>query len=54
MEYLSYELYLPVWGSLTGAHPGLFTSENKNAFELYWYRLYKLMAEKEKKKKQDS
>ena len=21
----------PVWRSLTGAHPGLFTSENKNA-----------------------
>ena len=31
------ELYLPVWGSLTGAHPGLFTSENKNALESYWY-----------------
>ena len=31
------ELYIPVWGSLTGAHPGLFTSENKNALESYSY-----------------
>ena len=29
------KLYFPVWGSLTGAHPGLFTSENKNALESY-------------------
>ena len=34
-EYLLLELYVPVWGSLTGAHPGLFTSENKKALESY-------------------
>ena len=28
--------YNPVWDSLTGAHPGLFTSENKKALESYW------------------
>ena len=31
------ELYFPVWGSFTGAQPGLLTNENKKAFELYWY-----------------
>lgn len=31
------ELSFPVSGSLTGAHPGLFTSENKKAFESYRY-----------------
>ena len=35
MERALSELYFPVWGSLTGAHPGLFTSENKNALESY-------------------
>ena len=29
-------VFLRFWGSLTGAHPGLFTSENRNAFESYW------------------
>ena len=38
MEYALRELYCPVWDSLTGAHPGLFTSENKKALESYWYR----------------
>ena len=38
MEYALWELYCPVWDSLTGAHPGLFTSENKKALESYWYR----------------
>ena len=37
MEYALWELYFPVWDSLTGAHPGLFTSENKKALESYWY-----------------
>ena len=36
MEYALWELYFPVWDSLTGAHPGLFTSENKKALESYW------------------
>ena len=27
------ELYFPFCGSLTGAHPGLLTSENKKALE---------------------
>ena len=45
-EFVLLELYFPVWGSLTGAHPGLFTSENKNALESYWYVL--LEASKEK------
>ena len=34
---LRLELYFPVWGSFTGAQPGLLTKENKKAFELYWY-----------------
>ena len=38
MEYDFLLLYFPVWDSLTGAHPGLFTSENKKALESYWYR----------------
>ena len=37
IEWLLLELYFPVWGSLTGTHPGLFTSENKKAFESYRY-----------------
>ena len=41
-----FELYFPVWGSLTGAHPGLFTSENKNALESYWYQLLESIREK--------
>ena len=40
------ELYFPVWGSLTGAHPGLFTSENKNALESYWYPPLEAIREK--------
>ena len=36
MEYNFLLLYFPVWDSLTGAHPGLFTSENKKALESYW------------------
>ena len=31
------ELYCPVWLSFTGTKPGLFSNENKKAFELYWY-----------------
>ena len=46
MECALFELYLPVWGSLTGAHPGLFTSENKNALELYWCPLPESIREK--------
>ena len=38
MEFALLLLLRPVWGSLTGAHPGLFTSENKKALESYWYR----------------
>ena len=34
---LRLELYFPVWGSFTGAQPGLLTNENKKAFELYRY-----------------
>ena len=45
IERLS-ELYFPVWGSLTGAHPGLFTSENKNALESYWYPPLEAIREK--------
>ena len=41
-----YELYFPVWGSLTGAHPGLFTSENKNALESYCHPLLEAIREK--------
>ena len=39
LQYIEYllELCFLVCGSLTGAHPGLFTSENKNALESYWY-----------------
>ena len=33
MECALLELYFPAWGSLMGAHPALFTSENKNALE---------------------
>ena len=40
------ELYFPAWGSLTGAHPGLFTSENKNALESYWCPLLESIREK--------
>ena len=40
------ELYFPVWGSLTGAHPGLFTSENKNALESYSDPLLESIREK--------
>ena len=43
-----FELYFPVWGSLTGAHPGLFTSENKNALESYSYLLKESIGEKVK------
>ena len=46
MECALYELAFPVWGSLTGAHPGLFTSENKNALESYWCPLLESMREK--------
>ena len=45
-EYIEYTVYPPVRGSLTGAHPGLFTSENKNALESYWYPLLESMREK--------
>ena len=45
LEYLE-ELNFPVWGSLTGAHPGLFTSENKNALESYWNPLLESIREK--------
>ena len=41
-----FELYIPVRGSLTGAHPGLFTSENKNALESYWYLPLEAIREK--------
>ena len=40
------ELSIPVWGSLTGAHPGPFTSENKNALESYWYPPLEAVEEK--------
>ena len=40
------ELYFPVWGSLTGAHPGLFTSENRNALDSYWYPPLEAIKEK--------
>ena len=46
MEPALLELYFPVWGSLTGAHPGLFTSENKNALESYWYPKLETIREK--------
>ena len=46
MEYDLLELYFPVWVSLTGAHPGLFTSENKNALESYWFVLLESIREK--------
>ena len=41
-----FELDIPVWGSLTGAHPGLFTSENKNALESYLYPLLEPIRDK--------
>ena len=44
---MEYALSLPVWGSLTGAHPGLLTSENKKAFGSYWYPLLESMKRKE-------
>ena len=40
------ELLIPVGGSLTGAHPGLFTNENKNALESYWYPPLEAIREK--------
>ena len=40
-----FELYFPVCGSLTGAHPGLFTSENKNALESYCHPLLESIKE---------
>ena len=40
------ELYFPVWGSLTGAHPGLFTSETKKALESSWYPPLEAIGEK--------
>ena len=47
MDFALLELmYLPVWGSLIGAHPGLFTNENKNALESYWYPLLESTREK--------
>ena len=46
IESVLLELYSPVCGSLTGAHPGLFTSENKNALESYWYPLLESIREK--------
>ena len=46
MEYALRELYFPVWGSLTGAHPGLFTSENKKALESYCDLLPETIKEK--------
>ena len=49
MEYALLELYSPDWDNLTGAHPGLFTSENKKAFESYWYRLESEAKRNEKK-----
>ena len=45
IEFL-FELYFPVRGGLTGAHPGIFTSENKNALESYWYPLLESIREK--------
>ena len=47
-QYIDFllELYFPVWGSLTGARPGLFTSENKNALESYWYLSLESIREK--------
>ena len=50
MEYALWELYCPVWDSLTGAHPGLFTSENKKALESYWDRPDNDDASKKKEK----
>ena len=49
MKYALWELYCPVWDSLTGAHPGLFTSENKKALESYWYRPVDASKKKERK-----
>ena len=46
MEYALLELLIPVWGSLTGAHPGLFTSENKNALESYCHQQLEPIGEK--------
>ena len=47
-EYIEYTVYPPVRGSLTGAHPGLFTSENKNALESCWYLPLESIREKSK------
>ena len=46
MECALFELYFPVCGSLTGAHPGLFTSENKNALESYCHLSLESIREK--------
>ena len=48
LQYIDFlfELYSPVWGSLTGAHPGLFTSENKKALESYWHPPLEAIGEK--------
>ena len=35
-EYIEYTVYPPVRGSLTGAHPGLFTSENSRTATFRW------------------
>ena len=53
LQYIEFlvELPIPVCGSLTGAHPGLFTSENKNALESYWYLLLESIREKLKTEK---
>ena len=40
-----FALFSPVWGSLTGSQPGLFTSENKKALGSYWSSI--LLASKE-------
>ena len=45
-EYIEYAVSPPVRGSLTGAHPGLFTSENKKALESYWYPPLEAIGEK--------
>ena len=46
------ELYFPVWGSFTGAQPGLLTNENKKAFELYLYPQLEPNKQNDKKESQ--
>ena len=38
LQYIARDLCVIFRGSLTGAHPGLFTSENKNPLESYLYQ----------------